>query len=113
MVNPLEHQLKRLTEVDPDWDLCANHNGKPLVATCYRVGSFPELWLGRGGQLQGGEALWFMVSEMQAAWAGLIHVDLSNFKAADALRPLMRAYGQDFTPELILSTYIEWKEATK
>lgn len=104
-MNPLEQQLKRLCEVDSTFYF------EEDSTDLYCDGTEPTstLRISPDGQLQGGEALWWMFTQMQDR---LHELDLPDKDEIETLWPLMGTEPPVITADLILSTYIQWKEAT-
>lgn len=111
-MNPLEQQLKRLPVVDSRW--VQPNPYIPQVCLANRYECHLGVW---GEQLQGGEALWFMLSELQERWMVLCKKDLfeglseTESKEKDILE--REIDWVDLSAGILLDTYIQWKEAVK
>lgn len=117
-----EQLLKRLPEVDPEHFQATECADEIAWDENYRVGY--ALWIEDGGVLQGGDALWFMIEQIQQRWAEFEAIADSwnrgpgrNFTKAEreereVLRSALGISLGQLTPELILSTYVQWFQSS-
>lgn len=104
----LLEQLNRLSELDSRWEFYEGRAGYPPCCIIYLPMSEPALRISADGQLQGWEALGFMFSSMQGRYQNA-PADIDDGEVA-VLAGLMKVRSKDLTPELILSTFIAWRE---
>jgi hypothetical protein len=109
---PLEQLLKRLPEVDPEHfqaTECADE-----IAWHPECRDGYALWFWEDGEVKGGDALWFMFQTMREAYLALPK-DLNaqsevERRVEEVLSDFFGSPPLSWTGELILSTYVAWKE---